>query len=179
MKLLCRLLFVMGFSFSLWAADSAASADVLNRWVGGKWVSSGKFVDSAYSSANTASATTKCAWSPDHVFVICDQDINFGGQPMRDLSVYTFASKTGNFYFYGISLGEKNARSTTLDISDNGERWIYSNTTEIKGRAVQFRTTNQFHGNDQVEWWTEFSADDGKTWTKTGEGKETREKGGN
>jgi len=41
---------------------------------------------------------------------------------------------------------------------------------------VQFRTTNQFHGNDKVEWWSEFSTDDGKTWTKTGEGTETREK---
>src|SRR5579862_5974753 len=124
MKLLCSLLLVTGISFSSTVADTTASADVLNRWVGGKWVSSGKFVDSAYSSANTASATTKCAWSPDHVFVICDQDINFGGQPMRDLSVYTFAPKTGKFYFYGISLGEEKARSTAIDISDNGGRWV-------------------------------------------------------
>ncbi len=178
MKLPCLLLFVVEFSFSLLAADSALPADVLNRWVGGKWVSSGTFVDSPYSSANKASATTKCAWSPDHVFVICDQDIVFGGQPMRNLSIYTFASRTGKFYFYGISLGEEKARSTNLDISDGGERWVYSSTDEIKGKVVQFRTTNQFHGNDQVEWWTDFSTDDGKTWTKTGEGKETREKGG-
>jgi len=179
MKLLFRLLFVIGFSLSLWSADSAAGADALNRWVGGKWVGSGQFVDTAYSKANTASATTKCAWSPDHVFVICDQDIVFGGQPMRDLSIYTFSPKTSKYYFYGISLGEEKARTTALDITDNGNRWIYSSTDEIKGKPVQFRTTNQFHGNDMVEWWTEFSSDDGKSWTKTGSGKEAREKSSN
>lgn len=179
MKVLVRFAFVALVSVSAWAADAAAGADLLNRWVGGKWVGSGQFVDSAYSKANTASATTKCAWSPDHVFVVCDQDLVFGGQPMRELSIYGFAPKTGKYYFYGISVGEEKARNTALDITDSGQRWIYSSTNEIQGKPVQFRTTNQFHGNDNVEWWTEFSTDDGKTWTKTGSGKETREKGGN
>jgi hypothetical protein len=101
----------------------------------------------------------------------------FGGVPMRDLSIYTFAPKTSKYYFYGISLGEEKARTAALDITDDGSRWVYSSTNEIQGKAVQFRTTNQFRGNDSVEWWTEFSADEGKTWTKTGSGKETREKG--
>jgi hypothetical protein len=173
MKLRLCLLFVIMFSVTLWATDSA---DVLNRWVGGKWISNGQFLDSAFSKANQASAVTRCAWSPDHVFVICDQDIVFGGTPMRDLSIYTFAPKTSKYYFYGISLGEEKARNTALDISDNGERWVYSSSDEIKGKTVQFRTTNQFHGNDAVEWRSEFSTDDGKSWTKMGEGKETREK---
>ncbi len=176
MKLLFRLLFVIGFSLSLRAADSSAGADVLNRWVGGKWVGSGDMVDSAYSQANKVSGVTKCVWSPDHMFVVCDQDNVFGGQPMRDLSIYTFAPKTGKYYFYGISLGEEKASNTALDISDNGNRWVYSSMNEIKGKPVQFRTTNQFHGNDMVEWWTEFSIDEGKTWSKTGSGKETRER---
>ncbi len=179
MKFLFQCLVVIGFSLALWAGDTSASADALNRWVGGKWMSSGQFVDSAYSKANTASATTKCAWSPDHVFVICDQDIVFGGQSMHDLSIYTFAPKTGKYYFYGISVGEEKPRATALEVVDNGNRWVYSGTNDIQGKSVQFRTTNQFHGNDSVEWWTEFSTDDGKTWTKTGSGKETREKGSN
>ena len=179
MKVQARFAVIMLFSLAAWAADSSAGSDMLNRWVGGKWVSSGQFVDSAYSKANSATATTKCAWSPDHVFVVCDQDVVFGGQPMRDLSVYSFAPKTGKYYFYGISLGEEKARNTALEIGDNGQRWIYSNTAEIQGKPVQFRTTNQFHGNDNVEWWTEYSTDGGKTWTKTGSGKETREKGSN
>jgi hypothetical protein len=73
-------------------------------------------------------------------------------------------------------LGEEKPRNTALDITDNSERWVYSSTNEIKGKPVQFRTVNQFHGDDEVDWRSEFSTDGGKTWTKTGEGKETREK---
>jgi hypothetical protein len=176
MKQLFRLLFLVGFSLSLWAANSAASADVLNRWVGGKWTGSGQFIDTAYSQANKASGVTRCAWSPDHIFVICDQDNVFAGTRSRDLSIYSFAPKDSKYYFYGISLGVEKARNIGLDITDNGERWVYLSTNEVNGKPVQFRTTNQFHGSDAVDWWTEFSSDDGKTWTKTGEGKETREK---
>jgi hypothetical protein len=170
------LFFVVGCCLSLFAADTAPNADVLNRWVGGKWVGSGQFVDSDFSGANKASAVTKCAWSPDHVFVLCDQDIIFGGTPMRDLSIYSFAPKTNKFCLYGISLGEDKPRTTALDITENGNHWVYLSAQEIKGKSVQFRTTNQFHGNDSVEWWSEFSTDGGKSWTKTGEGKEARER---
>ncbi|MGA7460285.1 MAG: hypothetical protein WBW69_08660 [Candidatus Korobacteraceae bacterium] len=176
MNLLSRAFLLLACCVPMAAADTTLNADVLNRWVGGKWVGDGQFVDSDFSKANKASATTKCVWSPDHVFVTCDQDINFGGTPMRELSIYTFTPKTGKFYFYGISLGEETPRHTTLDITDNGDRWLYTSTSEISGKSVEFRTTNQFHGNDAVDWWTEFSTDSGKTWTKTGAGKETRQK---
>lgn len=162
-------------SAQVFAADAKPGADTLNRWVGGKWVGAGQFADTDYSKANKASAVTTCAWSPDHIFVICDQDINFGGQPMHDLSIYASDAKSGKFYFYGISLGQEKPRSTALDISANGERWIYSSAADIKGKSVQFRTTNQFRDNDHVDWWSEYSADNGKTWTKTGEGKESRQ----
>ncbi len=176
MKLLLRLFVIFGCSLSLLAADKPSPNDVIGRWAGGRWVSDGRFLDSEFSKANTSSAVTRCAWSPDHIFVICDQDIDFGGVSLRDLSIYNFAPKTNKFYFYGISLGEEKPRSTALDISDDGEHWVYSSSDEIKGKTVEFRTTNQFHGPDMVEWWTEYSTDGGKTWTKTGEGKETRQK---
>ena len=169
------LLLLSLLSAQLFAADAKPGADVLNRWVGGQWASSGQFVDSDYSKANSATATTKCVWSPNHIFVICDQDINFGGTPMHDLSIYTFDPKTSRYYFYGLSLGNEKPRSTSLDVSENGERWTYSSTADIKGKSVQFRTTNQFHGGDHVDWWSEYSTDGGKTWTKTGEGKESRQ----
>lgn len=176
MKILLHLIAGLCCSLSLRAADKPSPNDVIGRWVGGKWVSEGRFLDTDYSKANTASAVTRCAWSPDHIFVTCDQDINFGGTPLRDLSIYTFAPKSNKYYFYGISLGEEKPRTTALDISDDGEHWTYSSSAEIQGKTVEFRTTNQFHGADMVEWRSEFSADGGKTWTKTGEGKETRQK---
>ena len=176
MKLLLRLLAVSCFSLPLLAADKPSPNDVIGRWVGGKWVVEGRSLDTEYSKANTSSAVTRCAWSPDHIFVTCDQDVNVGGTSSRALSIYTFARSTKKFYFYGISLGDEKPFSSALDISDNGERWVYASSAEIKGKTVQFRTINQFHGADMVEWWTEFSSDGGKTWTKTGEGKETRQK---
>ncbi|HLI63678.1 MAG TPA: hypothetical protein VKV05_09775 [Terriglobales bacterium] len=175
MKRRFLMLVVLVGATGTWAADSFTAADFLNRWVGGQWTGEGEFVDSPYSRAAKTNAVTRCAWSPDHIFVICDQDITFGGTPIRDLSIYTFAPKTNKYYFYGISLGEEKPRSTALEIAENGSRWVYSSTNEIKGQRVQFRTINEFHGNDAVEWRTEFSTDGGKTWTKTGQGKETRQ----
>ena len=176
MKRTTTILFLLSlFSAQLFASDAKPGPDVLNRWVGGKWVGSGQFVDTDYSKANRARATTTCLWSPDHIFVICDQDVNFGGTPMHDLSIYAFDPKTARFYFYGVSLGTEKPRSPALDISENGERWTYSSTAEIQGKSVQFRTTNQFHGNDNIEWWSEYSTDGGKTWTKTGGGTESRQ----
>jgi len=175
MNLLIRLWALIFLCPLLLLGGDNTEGGVLNRWVGGKWVSSGHFFDSDYSKANASSAVTKCAWSPDHVFVICDQDINFGDTPMRDLSIYTFDPKSKQFYFYGVSRGKKEPRSTALDISENGERWTYSGIDDVKGKSVQFRTTNQFRDNDHVEWWSEYSTDGGKTWTKTGEGQESRQ----
>ena len=133
MKLLFRLLLI-GFSLSLWAADSAAGADVLNRWVGGKWVGSGQFVDSAYSQANNATLRPNARGRPTTSSSSAIRTSFLAASPCANLSIYTFAPKTGKYYFYGISLGEEKARNTALEITDNGERWVYSSTNEIKGK---------------------------------------------
>ena len=114
-------------SLSLWAADSAAGADVLNRWVGGKWVGSGQFVDSAYSKANTASRNHQMR-------VVARPRLRHlrSGHRLRwHAACATFRStaslqRPASIYFYGISLGEEKARNTALDITDSGERWVYS-----------------------------------------------------
>jgi hypothetical protein len=174
MKFVARALLAIVCPLTLFAADTPTGSDILNRWVGGKWVGSGEFVASDFSQANKSSATTTSTWSPDHIFVVCDQDINFGGTPMRDLSIYTFSPKTNKFYFYAVSLGQDKPRSADLAIT--GGRWVYSSSNRIKAKTVEFRTVDVFRDNDNVEWWSEFSTDGGKTWTKTGSGKETRQK---
>lgn len=158
----------------LFAADTKPGADALNRWAGGKWVGDGHSVDSDYSKAGKVSGVSNCAWSPDHIFVICDQDVTSEDGPTRFLSIYAFDPKTSQFHFYGLSPSGDKPRTGDVEVTRNGEYWVYLSSTEIKGKTVQFRTTNVFHGTDHVEWWSEFSADGGKTWTKTGEGKEVR-----
>lgn len=173
-KLIFTISLLCGF---LSAADtSKASADVLGRWVGGKWTGDGKMVDSDYSKAMAVGGVTNCAWSPDHIFVICDQNTTVGGKASRDLSVYAFDLEKGTYQMFGMSPGDKHPRTTELTISPDHSRWGYLGKAEISGKQVQFRTVNIFRDNDHVDWWSEYSTDDGAHWIRMGEGKESRQK---
>jgi hypothetical protein len=61
-------------------------------------------------------------------------------------------------------------------ISADGNHWEYQNKTDIKGKPVQFRTINVFRNPDYIEWWSEYSTDDGQHWTRMGGGSEKRKK---
>ncbi|HZD33478.1 MAG TPA: hypothetical protein VE779_17670, partial [Candidatus Angelobacter sp.] len=63
---------MLGSCLPLAAADKA-SAEVLGRWVGGKWPLEGKMLDTDYSKAITVTGVSNCGWSPDHIFMLCDQ----------------------------------------------------------------------------------------------------------
>ena len=158
------------------AENAKPSADVLGRWVGGKWIGDGKMVDSDYSKAIAVAGVTNCAWSPDHIFVICDQNNTIDGKATRDLSVYGFEPEKGTYQLFGMSPGEKQTRMTELTISQDHNRWEYLGKSEISGKDVEFRTVNVFRDNDHVDWWSEYSKDDGAHWVKMGEGKESRQK---
>src|SRR5581483_4739626 len=54
MRSLASILMVVSLSLSVPLAAKTPDADVLSRWVGGKWVSNGEFVDSAFSKAAKA-----------------------------------------------------------------------------------------------------------------------------
>jgi hypothetical protein len=156
-------------------ADSKPDAKVLERWVGGKWVGEGSMVDSDFSKAMKVSGVTTCGWSPDHVFVICDQAVTVDAKPGRELSIYGYDPEAGKFHFYGTSPSDDKARSMELVVLENGSRLEYRNTDEIKGKPVRFRTVNVFRDDDHAEWWTEYSTDDGQHWTRMGQGKESRQ----
>ena len=46
---------------------------MLGHWVAGKWPLEGKMLDTDYSEASTVAGVSSCAWSPDHVFMLCHQ----------------------------------------------------------------------------------------------------------
>jgi hypothetical protein len=170
------LLIICLFCGTLFAADAKPNAEALGRWVGGKWPLEGKMLDTDYSKAITVTGVSNCGWSPDHVFMICDQSLVVDGKPDRDLSVYVFDPDKGSFHFFGLSPNGDKPRSTDLIISADGTHWEYKSENEIKGKKVQFRTINVFRNPDLVEWWSEYSSDDGQHWTKMGVGSEKREK---
>ena len=163
-------------SLQLLAADGKPTADVLNRWVGGTWPLEGKMLDSDYSKAMTVTGVSNCAWSPDHIFIICDQSIVADGKPSRDLSVYVFDPESATYHFFGLSPTGERPRTSDLTISADGTHWEYLNKTEIKGKTVQFRTINEFRNADHIDWWSEYSADGGAHWIKMGGGSEKRQK---
>ena len=101
------------------AADKA-NADALNRWVGGKWPLEGKMLDTDYSKALTVTGVSTCGWSPDHVFMICDQSLLEEGKPSRELSVYAYDPEKETFHFYGMSPTGGRPHSTDLGISPDG-----------------------------------------------------------
>ena len=157
-------------------AAASQTADVIDRWVGGKWTSDAHFYETEFSKASTGSSVTTCAWSPDHIFVVCDQDVTDNGATLRFLSVYAFDPKSSTCHFYGLSPEGDRPRTGDVDISADGARWEYVTRTQIKDKPVWFRTINQFPDNDHVNWWSEYSTDEGRHWTRSGEGAESRKK---
>ena len=157
------------------AADKAGN-EALERWIGGTWPLEGKMLDPDYSKAATVTGMSRCGWSPDHIFMICDQSLLVDGKPDRELSVYVFDAESGKFHFYGLSPQGGRPHMTEIDISPDGTHWVYHNTSEIKGKPVQFRTINEFRNPDYIEWWSEYSTDEGQHWTKMGGGSEKRSK---
>jgi hypothetical protein len=166
---------ILFVSLPLVAADKA-TADALNRWVGGKWPLEGKMLDTDYSKAVTVTGVSTCGWSPEHVFMICDQSLLEDGKPSRELSVYAYDPEKEAFHFFGMSPTGGRPHSTDLSISPEGTHWVYSSQNEISGKTVQFRTINEFHNADYIEWWSEYSTDGGNHWVKMGGGSERRQK---
>ena len=114
------------------AADSAKpSAEVLGRWVGGRWTGEGKLLDTDYSKAMIEGGVTNCAWSPDHIFMVCDQANTIAGKPERDFSVYAFDPEKAEYRMFGMSPGGGSARVTELTISPDHNHWEYLGKTEI------------------------------------------------
>ena len=97
MKLVISILLLCA-SLPLVATDKP-NADVLGRWVGGTWPLEGKMLDTEFSKALTVTGVSNCGWSPDHVFMICDQSLLEDGKPSRELSAYVFDPEKGRFIF--------------------------------------------------------------------------------
>jgi len=176
--MLCKLIVMLCLlSSTLMAAENPKpSADALGRWVGGKWVGEAKLTDTNYSTSMAVSGVNTCQWSPDHVFVVCDQAITADGKPDRALSIYAFDPEKSAYHLFGISPKGDRPHVTEVTISPDQSRWEYLGKAEIKDKTVEFRTVNIFHDADHVEWWSEYSTDNGAHWVRTGEGKESRQK---
>ena len=138
----------------------------------GQWVAGGEMKDTPYSKAKIKSHDEmNCGWTPNRGFMICDQLIHTASGTKNELSIYTYNPDEHAFAFFGVSRGDKEARTTKLIIE--GNLWTYWDEEEDGRKYVRFRTTNQFTSETKVIWRSEYS-EDGSKWVLMGEGTDTR-----
>ncbi|MGA8574598.1 MAG: hypothetical protein WB609_02780 [Candidatus Cybelea sp.] len=151
------------------AVVSAAPIDELNRFAG-TWQSQGTFVDSPYQKPGAATATTTCAWSIDHAFMICQQSVLMNGTPDGDLGIYTYDPVANVYRFYNVHA----SRTTSSTILVDGNTITYPFAFTDNGKSVVIRTLNVWQNSNAYTWRTEYSTDNGTTWALMGSGKSER-----
>ena len=151
------------------AATHAADADTekLGAFLG-QWESEGKMVDTAYSHANQITSTTKCAWSANGRYLICDQ-INRDAKNNVHNQLTIYAHKKDGDYTY-TSFQDAGERPFTGILKIEGNTWTYTGREfEDKGKKIKFRTINVFSSSNVDTFTVEYS-EDGGPWKTTGEG---------
>jgi hypothetical protein len=101
-------------------------------------------------------------------FLSCEQIVN--GKPAA-LVVFTISKEPGKYDVDNIR--PNGYASSNTDLLINGDHWTFITHASAPGET-RYRTENVFHGPDAIHFEQFQSTDDGKTWTKTNEGDETR-----
>lgn len=141
----------------------------LDRLVG-TWHSPGTFVDSAYSKAGTADATTACAWSDGRFYLICQQTVVMNGKTTHGIAIYTYDLDNKKYRFYNVSV----TRANGTDIVVTPTSITYAGEFTDEGNHVLTRTLNLWENPQRYTWRSEYSLNEGKTWVLMGSGVSTR-----
>ena len=118
----------------------------------GKWETEG-----AFASGQKTSTSLECRWSPQGVYLVCDQLVRMAGEH-RQFTVYSYDSKTGNYSY--TTLADPGAKPTTGMVVIKGNLWTYESSFEANGKTTMIRTTNEFT-DDKTEVFKVASSDDG------------------
>jgi hypothetical protein len=156
-----------------WAAKASAAdpIDALDRF-SGTWKSHGTFVDSPYGKAGPADATTTCAWSSGHTFVICQQSVSMNGKTNEDIALYTYDPDAKVYRFFNV----QPSKAVPLIITIDGNTVTYPvSFKDGSGHDVVIRTLNVWENPAFYRWRTEYSTDAGKTWIPMASGTSQRQ----
>ena len=149
---------------------AAAPVDTLDRFAG-TWHSQGTFVDSPYQKAGSASGTTTCAWSNDHVFMICQQISSLNGMHDSDVAIFTYDDGSKSYRFYSVRPGGTDSVAITVD----PKTITYPGSFTDRGKKVMIRTVNSWDNPSLYHWRAEYSTDGGTTWKLMGSGSSQRQ----
>ena len=122
--------------------------------------------DAASGNTHTDTLVNACSLA-GHYFV-CQQTVN---GKVSALVVFIPASTGGHYAVQNVLPDGSATGRSDLEIA--GSQWIYSSQNEENGKTTWYRTTNDFRGNDRIHFESARSGD-GKTWTVTISGDETR-----
>jgi hypothetical protein len=135
----------------------------------GTWKSNGTFVDTAYSKAGTATASTTCAWTGDHLFLLCQQSVEMGGKANHDVAIYTYDEATNTYHFYNVGVEQMRTAQLSVDATS----MTYGGSFDDGSKHVLTRTLNVWQSPKAYTWRAEYSLDNGATWTQMGSGAST------
>ncbi len=114
---------------------------------------------------------SRCDWSPDRRWVVCDQKGIADGKPFDALSLYGYSPTRKAYVFFTLPEGNKTAWGATLRIE--GKTWTYvANEPED---ARRFKTTNEFGAPDHYDWKV-WQSKDGEHWSVVKSGTSARVK---
>ncbi len=131
----------------------------------GKWNTEATFTGSD----NKVTSNLECRWSPQGVYLVCEQRVKMAGAAdHRQLTVYSYNAKEGNYSY--ITISDPGARPSTGTIEINGYVWVYSSSFEANGKTRQIRNTNLFPNPSTETFKVESSDDGGATWKTVMEG---------
>lgn len=128
----------------------------------------GKWQSEATRGAEKITAMLECRWSPQGVFLICEQSIKMAGGDRRQLTIYSYNSKDSTYSY--VTIAEPGAKPTSGKVEIKGSVWTYPFSYENNGKTIQVRTTNEFTGPRTEIFKTESSDDGGATWKTVLEG---------
>lgn len=143
-------------------ADEDARALYLGTWQG-----TGTMYATPYSKAGPSSDTTTCSWAAGTTYLVCAQHHQSPYGPGDQLTVYTHSE--GGYSFQNI---DASGTARTLPVLVKGTTWTYASTFDDSGSHVSIRTVNEFPSPGVENWYTEYSKDGGKHWTRMAEGVE-------
>ena len=133
----------------------------------GKWETEATFA----ANGNKVGSLLECRWSPQGNYLVCEQLVTMAGTRQRQLTIYSYNSKDGDYTFS--TFRDPGAAPSSGTVSVKGKLWIYRSTFEAGGKKTEVVTTNDFSSADEV-FSTQVSSDGGAHWTTVLQGKAHR-----
>jgi len=130
----------------------------------GQWQTEGTLMCSM-----RVTSSLECRWSPQALFLICEQLIKMGTGEHRQLTVYSYNAKEGTYAY--TTLSDPGAKPTTGTVEIKGNVWTYAASVEAHGKTTQVRTTNEFTDAKTEVFKVASSEDGGAHWVSVLEGK--------